>query len=157
MSKTNFLIRKVINDLSQELEGDVIAHKHELKVKVPKKTKQIFADEHMIRMALENLLTNAIKYTPDGGKIEVKLTYQKNSIKVMVKDNGIGIADEQKQLIFKQFERIKNEQITNVEGTGIGLFLAQNLVALHEGTIEVKSQLETGSTFTINLPIKKPQ
>ncbi len=111
-------------------------------------------DSHMLRMVVENLVTNAIKYTPPGGKITVRLSRLGNFWLVVVRDTGVGIARADYSQLFKQFTRIENDRSNVVTGTGIGLYLAYHLTLLHGGTIGVSSSKGKGTTFTVRLPRK---
>ena len=117
-------------------------------------------DKEKIRQVLFNLMGNAIKFTPEGGHIKVSINSvaqqqqggYAESIKIVVKDSGIGIDPEELGHIFDRFYQVNNPNQEETEGTGIGLALAQNLVHLHKGTIEVESETGWGTTFTVTLP-----
>lgn len=151
LSKSQFSVAKLITDIVGELNDEINARKHRLKAVVPKKERQFYGDEHMIRMAIENLLTNAIKYTHDKGRITIKLSYGKN-LRIIIQDTGVGIPSDQQSRMFKQFERIENDLSVGVGGTGIGLYVVQNIIDMHEGYIDVESEQGKGSTFTLVLP-----
>jgi signal transduction histidine kinase len=148
-----FDIVPVLRDVVEEMSYDLDEKNHTLKVITPK-TAVVYADEHSIRMILENLLSNAIKYTPDHGSIRIKVQKVDAQMKVSVKDNGIGIAKRDMQLLFKQFSRIPNKLSVDVSGSGIGLYLSQQLAERNQGTIVVDSKEGEGSTFTLSLPRK---
>ena len=152
LSKSTFSPNKTVEDIVSELHDDIQAKQHKVSVQLPKRDKEFYGDEHMIRMAIENLLTNAIKYTHSKGKITVKLSYGREDLKVSVKDNGVGIPADQQERMFKQFERIDNDLSIAVGGSGIGLYVVQNIANLHGGYIEAVSQLGHGSEFTLILP-----
>jgi len=114
----------------------------------------IFADKNSIRMVVENLLTNASKYTHKGGTISVRTSQSKDSAIITVKDNGVGIRRRDMQKLFKKFVRIDNELSIQAGGSGIGLYLDKTLVDLHGGHIYVTSNLGKGSTFQIKIPLK---
>ncbi len=156
LSKTKIKMRTILYSLIEEMHDNIEENNHKLVVKAPKKAVYVWADEHMVRMILENLLSNAIKYTPEGGKIKVVLRKSKGGIKVSVEDSGVGIKDDQKDEIFKQFSRVGNSLSKSVSGSGVGLYLVKNLVEMHEGEITVESDGENGSTFTVYLPTNKP-
>src|SRR5690625_1673492 len=101
----------------------------------------------------ENLLSNALKYTPDNGMIEVSLTEVENNIIITFSDSGVGIAKEHIPLLFDRFYRVDEARHDKIEGTGLGLSIVHQAVALHQGSIEVMSELEEGTIFTIRLPI----
>lgn len=148
-----FDILPVFKDVIEEMNHDIEEKGHTLKVVVPK-IAQVYADEHSVRMILENLLSNAIKYTPDGGRINIRVQKVDDTIKIHVQDTGIGIAKKDRSLLFKQFSRIPNELSSLVEGSGIGLYLSQQLAVRNQGTITVESKEGEGSIFTLSLPRK---
>lgn len=105
-----------------------------------------------------NLISNAFKFTPKGGKIKIKISRDKEYIHIKVKDNGIGIEQEKQEKVFDRFyeveSRKENASIYN-QGTGIGLNIAKNIVQLHKGQIKLQSEVNQGSTFLISLKLGK--
>jgi signal transduction histidine kinase len=101
-----------------------------------------------------NLLSNAIKFTPKGGTIEVNIHDRKDAVVISVKDNGIGIAKNRQASIFKKFIQVDKSLSRNNEGSGIGLSLVKELVALHNGSVELESTPNKGSEFKIILPVR---
>lgn len=152
-TRHKFDLTYVIKEVIEEMDIEIKEKGHNLEVYTPRKN-IIEADEHSIRMIIENLLSNAIKYTPDNGNVVVVLRSTKDEIQVEVKDDGIGIAKKDIPLLFKQFSRIPNELSANVSGSGIGLYLSQQLAERNGGYISVTSEPKKGSIFTLHLPIK---
>jgi two-component system, OmpR family, sensor histidine kinase CiaH len=111
----------------------------------------INGDQLLLQMAVNNLIDNAIKYSPKEAAISILLSQQKNKIIVQVKDQGKGIAGEEKKKIFQKFYRSGNEATKGAKGTGLGLYLTQKIVQQHNGNIFVTDNLPTGSIFTITL------
>jgi len=101
---------------------------------------------------VQNLLNNAVKYSPGGGEIVVRVTEQDDVVRISVADPGTGIADEAMPHIFDRFYRSPEATAKHTGGLGLGLAVAKLLVASHEGEITVDSQLGKGSTFTVTLP-----
>lgn len=118
--------------------------------------KQVFCeiDVEQIRMAIENLLDNAHKYTPAKKTIKIELKRRRSFAEVMITDQGIGIPAKDIHKIFDMFSRIDNPAVVQEEGTGIGLYWAKKVITLHGGTINVASTHKKGTTFTIQLPYK---
>lgn len=114
----------------------------------------IMGDSHMLWMVMENLVSNAIKYTPPKGVVTVRLVRRGSRWVLTVKDTGVGIDKKDFSKLFKQFSRITNARSDSVTGTGVGLYLAHHLTVLHGGTISVSSTQARGSTFTVRLPRK---
>lgn len=104
--------------------------------------------EQLYRMGA-NLIDNAIKYTPTGGKIVVSLTRTFNNISFQVKDNGVGIADADRELIFNRFHRIESKSLPPQHSTGLGLAIVKSIVDLHGGKLIVSSKVSKGSIFTV--------
>lgn len=156
LTKSRFSIVRLIEDIVLELDDSIADKQHRVELKIPKRQKDFYGDEHMIRMAIENLVTNAVKYTHKKGKITVRLVYGKTELKIYVIDNGVGIPVDQQEKMFKQFERIDNELSIAVGGSGIGLYVVQNVAGLHDGYIEVVSEKGKGATFSLILPYAEP-
>ncbi len=110
-------------------------------------------DEKLLRHIITNLLTNAVKYSPQGKEVNFNLKCDRNQATFSIQDRGIGISIEDKQQLFESFHRGKN--VSNIPGTGLGLAIVKKSVDLHRGTITVESQLEVGTTFTVTLPLKQ--
>ena len=110
------------------------------------------ADQRRIKQILFNLVSNAIKFTPSGGSVILKVIRDKNTAIFQVEDTGIGISEEQKPLLFNKFQQLDSPYNRQQGGTGLGLALTKQLVELHGGIIEVESALNFGSTFTVKLP-----
>lgn len=104
----------------------------------------------------ENLITNALKYTPVDGIIDITLEEVDEDIVIRFSDNGIGISEENIPHLFDRFYRVDEARHQGIEGTGLGLSIVQQAVALHYGTIQVKSELQKGTTFVIRLPKSPP-
>ncbi|MBN1179462.1 MAG: HAMP domain-containing protein [Anaerolineae bacterium] len=114
----------------------------------------IYGDATMLRQAIANLVDNAIKYTPEGGKVTVKMRTT-DQILISVTDTGIGIAPEDQVRLFEKFFRIRRKESIDVPGTGLGLAIVKSIIERHGGRVWVDSILNTGTTFTIALPIRE--
>jgi two-component system sensor histidine kinase BaeS len=112
----------------------------------------IEGDRDKLKQLFINLISNAIKYTPDGGRIEVSLKSAQGDAVVSVKDSGIGISEEDLPHIFERFYRTDRSRSRETGGTGIGLTISKAIAEAHNGTITVKSEPNRGSTFTVTLP-----
>lgn len=113
-------------------------------------------DESLIRRMIVNLLNNAIKYTPAGGHVSVKLTSGDTRIEIVVADTGVGIPADSTSRIFERFYRADRARSRSDGGTGLGLSIAKRVADAHNGSINLDSKPGVGSTFTISLPINKP-
>jgi signal transduction histidine kinase len=111
-------------------------------------------DERKIKQILLNLLSNALKFTPEGGRVSVKAMPADGSVEVSVTDTGIGIAPEDQEVIFEEFRQVRANSAQKREGTGLGLTLTKKFVEMHGGTIWVKSEVGRGATFAFTLPVR---
>ncbi len=109
-------------------------------------------DEKLIRHVINNLLSNAVKYSPHGGNIYFSLHRIPGRLEIVIRDEGIGISEEDQKKLFQPFFRGTN--IENISGTGLGLSILQRAVQLHNGTIELHSSLNKGTTVKVNIPLK---
>ena len=112
----------------------------------------IRADERKVKQVLLNLLSNALKFTPEGGRIDVAATVTDDAIEISVSDTGVGIAPEDQAAVFEEFRQV-GAASKKIEGTGLGLAISRKFIELHGGKIWVKSQVGAGSTFTFSLPL----
>lgn len=139
-----------LRDILEELEWSYRTH-HLIYDGVNRRVELPIARK-LLRQGVMNLLTNAIKYSPEGSEIRMTLTLEAREAVVRVTDQGIGIPPEDLPRMFEAFHRAAN--VENYQGTGLGLAIAQQVVELHGGTISVESTLGAGSTFTIRLPLE---
>lgn len=145
----------LLKDLEEEFKAPAQDKEMTLRFDLPPKLPVIQGDRDKIVLAVHNVIANAIKYTPAGGEISVKVAEEGVSggvVVVEVADNGIGIKEDETELVFEKFYRAKDRRVSAITGTGLGLALARQVVRLHGGDITVKSQLDKGSTFTITIP-----
>ncbi|CCQ75579.1 PAS domain S-box protein [Magnetospira sp. QH-2] len=130
-----------------------ITHALFLKVSLQPALPKILGDELRLRQILLNLLSNAIKFTPDGGEITVMIrTTKTGALRMEVIDTGIGIAQEDLDLVMRPFEQIRESAIHAHEGTGLGLYLTKTLVEMHRGSIRLKSELQVGTRVIVEFP-----
>ena len=112
---------------------------------------KMFGDPHRVEIIITNLIGNAMKFTPPGGRIDVRVIYNEAGASVEVADTGPGISKEQQDLIFERFHQTDSSERRQAGGVGIGLSLARELAQLHGGSVTVESKLGEGSTFTLFL------
>jgi len=129
---------------------------HDLSLETPPRQVIVFGDVDRLTTIISNLLENAIKYSPEGGKIRCIVGAVEHTASVSVVDNGVGVAREDIPRLFKRFERIENRKTSHVAGTGLGLYLSRELARQHGGDIQVESGPDAGSTFTLSLPLAVP-
>ncbi|MFW5748967.1 MAG: ATP-binding protein [Chloroflexota bacterium] len=125
---------------------------HTFEVDLPKDMPVIEGDETRLRQVIDNLVGNAIKYSPDGGTISVTGRYDANSVTISITDPGVGIAPEDQDRVFDRFFRVDGKLSRKTQGTGLGLYLSKAIIEAHNGFIAVDSRLGRGSTFYFTLP-----
>lgn len=146
------LVQKVIDSLKADIQRKKIKFKFE---KPSKKIRKIRVDAEKITLAVQNLINNAIQYTPISGEVIVSLRRVEDDIEFSVKDAGIGIPKDQQDRVFTKFFRGANAIRMETEGTGLGLYIAKNIIEAHGGGIWFESEENKGSTFSFVLPIKE--
>jgi signal transduction histidine kinase len=129
---------------------------HKFRVKFPDGFPLIPADEARLRQVLDNLISNAIKYSPAGGVIEVGGAFNATMVSLSVRDEGVGLAERDQDRIFDRFYRVDSKLSRRTQGTGLGLYLAKAIIEAHHGVIGVESALGKGSRFFFTLPIYRP-
>jgi signal transduction histidine kinase len=144
----------LLEGIVQEQQPSIQEKKQQVDIRFPDDDVIIEADEGYLRMALENIVGNASKYTPEKGKITIWVTKEQDYVNIHVKDTGVGVSDEDMELLFKKFSRVDNDLSNQVAGTGIGLYLTKKIIEAHGGEITFESKLKKGSTVTVSLPIE---
>jgi signal transduction histidine kinase len=147
-------INDILSDLQEELSAlaisQAIALKLEIHVSQPLK---VVGDEEQLYRLFSNLITNAIRYTPEGGEVNVTLSRHEHYAVVEVQDTGIGIAESDREKIFERFYRVSSDRSRYTGGSGLGLSIAKAIAQKHKGSIQLKSRLECGSSFITRLPL----
>ncbi|MBC7868345.1 MAG: PAS domain S-box protein [Gloeobacteraceae cyanobacterium ES-bin-316] len=151
LKKEKLLLNDLVNETVQDMQFTHSSHtirvKHDF-------TATVDADKDRIQQVLINFITNAIKYSPDKNSIEVSIQkLDKNSVKVSVQDFGIGIAKTDQKRIFERFYRVSGDNEDHFSGFGIGLFIANQIIERHQGTISVESEIGKGAFFAFTLPL----
>jgi len=126
---------------------------HVLTLETPPDPVTVLGDADRIKTIISNLLENAIKYSPNGGRIQSVVSAADRLATLRVVDDGVGIAREDLPRLFNRFERIEHRETSHVGGTGLGLYLSRELARQHGGDIQVESRPPSGSTFTLTLPL----
>jgi signal transduction histidine kinase/CheY-like chemotaxis protein len=127
---------------TKEIQTGFVSHKENI---------QVWVDTEKMEIIFYNLISNAFKYTPAGGKVEILIIDHENTVEVLVRDTGVGISAEKLPHIFDRFFRVENSGELTADGSGIGLSLAKELAELHNSSISVKSDVGVGTTFSIEL------
>jgi len=138
---------------TERIEQSLIDQVNSIQVLQSLLSKELKIDCIHFENVLRNIIDNAIKYCTQKPEIKLQIRESKGFFSVSIQDNGIGISKADMPYIFDQFYRVTQGNIYSVQGTGIGLYYSKQIIALHQGTIDVKSELGKGSTFTISIPI----
>ncbi|NLW22748.1 MAG: cell wall metabolism sensor histidine kinase WalK [Tissierellia bacterium] len=146
-------IEKLIKDACLKLDFSIKEKNQELSLEIDENIPNIVIDKDGIEQVILNIMSNAIKYTPNDGKISVTAKESDSNIIITVKDNGIGIPDEDKDRIFERFYRVDKGRSRELGGTGLGLSIAKQIVEAHGGDITLKSEYNKGTEVSIILPI----
>jgi signal transduction histidine kinase len=138
--------------LEEQLEKHRVVRKLEFIEKYQPHFKKVGCDAALIRVIMRNLISNAIKYTPNGGKIEIAASHDEKFVRIAVSDNGYGIPKNEQNKIFAKLFRASNIKIKDTDGTGLGLFIVKAILEQVGGQITFESEENEGSTFTVLLP-----
>lgn len=150
-----FDVTHSVRRLCDVMRPDLDAHKHTVTFEADEEIPQITADRQRIEQVVINIMSNAIKYTQDGGQINVSLRYTpKNTVVLNVADNGIGIPEKDIAHLFERFYRVEKSRNQDAGGTGLGLAIAKELAEAHGGSIAVKSKVGEGTVVTLELPVE---
>lgn len=156
LRKGDVRLEELLKELYEDYRAQAEDKEMQFEVLIPPKLTMLSADRDKVALALHNLIGNAIKYTPAGGRVSVRTEESEGRVRVRVTDNGIGIRPEEQELIFEKFYRAKDKRVASIVGSGLGLALVRDIARMHGGEVAVQSELDRGSTFTLELPIESP-
>ncbi len=158
LSVQEFSLKKVANSIMEKVNSEAENRNIDLEMdlKIEPQQDTFSADPERVQQMLYHLLNNALKFTPENGRVTLRVWQENNQLCLQVEDTGIGIKEEQIPLLFESFQQLENSRRRIYGGTGLGLALTKQLVELHGGTIEVDSVINQGSTFTVRIP-NQPQ
>lgn len=151
LERQHVKLRDLLVDVFETIKRSAKSKELKFQMKVPKEMSPLYIDKDLLRVAINNLLTNAIKYSGEKGTVILSAEQIDNSIYIKVSDSGIGIDENDQHHIFDKFYRSNDEDVRERTGHGLGLSLAKDIVQLHSGSLTVESQLGKGSEFTIIL------
>jgi signal transduction histidine kinase len=151
-----FSLREALQNGITMVRERAARHQIALSLDVAEDVDTISADARKVKQVVFNLLSNAVKFTPDGGRVAVTAVRQDGDVVVAVRDTGIGIAPEDADRIFVEFQQARRQSERSREGTGLGLALSKRFVELHGGRIWFESTPGSGSTFAFSLPLRAP-
>lgn len=143
------LLDEVVNQLTLQFDLKHLS----LKKQYAPETKPILFNKEKMRMVFENILNNAIMYTPENGEVSITTSYLEGKCRIDIADTGIGVPVEGIPDLFKKYARLKNAVALNPGGSGLGLYIAQNIVNDHDGSITYHRNKEQQSVFSITIPV----
>lgn len=150
---TNYSLVEQMNRVISTQENQAMEKNIEIVFEMPKKEIFIEGDEQRLEQVWTNIISNAIKYTNEGGLITIMMKKNSKDIEISIEDTGIGMSKEVVSHIFERFYR--EDKARNVEGNGLGLAIVKSIVDLHHGKIDILSQVDVGTNFIVRLPIEK--
>ena len=151
LQKTSVDVAETARSVIQAMRPSIQERRLQCDISAPPQA-GVIANRRGLEQVFYNLLENAVKYTPPGGRIHVDVTPDQESVRVSVTDTGIGIPGEDLARIFERFYRVDKSRSRDLGGTGLGLAIVKHIVQLHSGRVQVESTLGAGSTFTVILP-----
>lgn len=161
LSEEDFNLAELVENLIGMTKAGIAAHQHDFEVHLQSiEHEDVCGDSLRIQQVITNILSNAIKYTPDGGRIVFSIAERPTQSRGLgcyeftVEDNGIGMTPEFQQVLFEPFTRADDKRTTRIQGTGLGMAIAQNIVTMMNGRIDVESTLGRGSRFTVTIFLK---
>jgi PAS domain S-box-containing protein len=149
MAKHPVDLREVIHRSSEKVHPDASERGHQLAVDVPSDPVVVLGDEEHLERMVSNLATNAVKFTPDGGRITLRVRAEGPTYAIDVQDTGVGIPEDERSLLFNRFYRATHAQSEAINGSGLGLSIARSIAQLHGARISARSTPGQGSTFTV--------
>jgi signal transduction histidine kinase len=144
----NSLIREAVDRARASTDN------HSLRIDLDEALPIINADSDRLIQVISNLISNAVKYSPDGGEVTISTAAANGEVHVAVKDQGVGIPPEFIGRLFGRYERFESNRTSKVVGTGLGLAISRQIIELHGGRIWVESKVGSGSTFQFTLPLQ---
>lgn len=150
---TSVPVRSVVESLVEELASLSESRKVKLKIDGGENDVNVAADKRAFRTILENLLSNGLKYTPEGGQVAVAWKRDETHAVIQVSDNGVGISRENRKRIFERFFRVDRARTREIGGTGLGLAIVKHMATTFDGEISVESEVGKGSTFSLRIPL----
>ena len=145
-------INKIVQSVLILQKKAIEEKEHDVVVEISPELPKVLVDRQRIEQVFLNLLDNAVKFTPPGGKIHVLVKRDLSYMRIDIKDNGVGIAAEHLSRVFERFYRVDKARSRDAGGTGLGLSIVNQIINAHQGKIEVNSSPNAGSTFTVFLP-----
>ena len=152
---TEFDLGELAKLCKEKFDIEIKKKKQKVSCFVTADVPNVYADRDGIERVILNILSNSIKYTPDGGKIDIYVGYVHNDAYIKIKDTGIGIPEKDLNRIFERFYRVDKARSRQLGGTGLGLSIAKEIIEKNNGSINIKSKVNEGTEVVIQIPVKK--
>ena len=152
--KVKFDLGALVKQCQEKVQIEIDKKKHKVECFVTADVPNVYADREGIERVVLNILTNSIKYTPDGGTIKIYVGFVYNDAYIKVIDNGLGIPEEDLNRIFERFYRVEKARTRQMGGTGLGLSIAKEILDKNNGSIDIKSEKGKGTEVVIRIPTK---
>lgn len=149
LKREEFDLSEMLNQIADNL---CAKSKHELKTSIEQSV-TIKADHNAMNMIVMNLVENAFKYSTNGGGVELVMNRNGKFVEIQVKDQGIGISEKEKKRVFEKFYRVGDENVRKTKGTGLGLYIINELVKIHNGKVTISDNNPKGTVFSVKLPV----
>ena len=153
--KTRISLGEILKDIALKLDLAFKEKNQKLDIKLEEDLPNIVADKDGIERVILNILSNAIKYTQEYGEIYVLGYKEQDNVVIKIKDNGLGISEQDQERIFERFYRVEKGRSRELGGTGLGLSIAKEIIEAHNGMLSLKSELGKGTEVSIKLPYKE--
>ena len=154
VEKTPCNLNRIVEEVHGNLREQFLAAGVNSDLRLPRQSVTIDADRELIRQLLHNLMNNAVKFTPEGGRVTVSLEEEAAAARIVVRDTGAGIPEDQLEKIFERFHQVDASDTREYGGSGLGLAICKNIVDWHDGRIWVENIKEAGAKFVVLLPMK---
>ena len=156
LEMANFPIMEIVNEVEANYHLEAERKKIAFTVELDENAGEVFGNKFLLEEAVSNIVQNAIKYTPDGGKVKFSCSKVNDLIIIEVKDNGVGIPEDQIPMVFNEFFRADNVKKLEKESSGLGMALVRKIIQKHEGEIKLESKLDEGTIIKFLLPAYDP-
>jgi signal transduction histidine kinase len=153
LSFSNQDLARFVADVTRELQPAAGDHDLDLSVDVPERTVIAFVDPGRMQQVLHNLVENAMRYTPPGGSVRVRLSTTRDEARIEVSDTGVGIPEKDLPFVFERFFRSDRARRAYTGGSGLGLSIVRWIVEAHKGKVEIASEVDKGTTVVVKLPL----
>jgi signal transduction histidine kinase len=147
--------RESLEQVIRSVQAEIVQREHTLLLDIPEDLPAVRADPQRLAQIFTNLISNAYKYTPNGGVITIRAAHEGRFVWCEVQDTGVGILPEEMAKLFTKFWRADNQYVREQHGTGLGLAIAKSLVEMQGGTLTATSEKDVGTTFQFTVPVSK--